>query len=139
MACVLLVSKANIAYPKEWFSSVMKIDGEWEKDEQLEEYKNGSIYFSCSESFYRFEDFANDCFTYWETEEWICLAGDNEIIYGYYSEDDLSAEFVHIKNSKCVREYRVYSDDESSNVDKGNMPEFKSWIDVAKFVDKEMN
>ncbi len=37
---------------------------------------------------------ANDCFSYWETAKWLELAEDNEIIYGYYSEDDLSAEFV---------------------------------------------
>lgn len=139
MACVLLVSKEKINDPKKWFSNILKSDSEWEKDEYLEEYKNGNIYLSSSDEFYRFEDRANDCFSYWETKKWLDLAEDNEIIYGYYSEDDLSAEFVHIKDSKCIREYRKYSDDESDNVDEGTLPAFASWVDVAAYVDKEMN
>ncbi len=139
MACVLLVSKENIENPKNWFNSTFEIDGEWKKDKHLEGFKNDTIYFSESEDFYRFEDFANSYFTYWDTETWIDLAKEHEMIYGYYSEDDLSAEFIHIKNSKCIREYREYFDEEDSNVDQGDSPEFDSWVDVARYVDENMN
>lgn len=138
MACVLLVNKEKIKEPKNWFSNVMKLDDEWEKDEYLSGYTIGSIYLSELEDFYRFEDMENERFVYWETEEWLALAGDNEIIYGYYSEDSLAAEFIHIKASECIREYREYFEDEDDNVDEGALPVFHSWVDVAFYVDKEM-
>nr|MBP3599088.1 hypothetical protein [Eubacterium sp.] len=136
MACVLLVSKEKVKDPKKWFSAEMDIDYQWEKD--LGGYQSGSIHFSGIEGFYRFEDFQNDYFTYWGMDSWFSVAGDNEIIYGFYSEDNLSAEYVHIKNGECIREYRSYFDWPEENVDEGDSPEFDDWVAVSMYVDREM-
>ena len=141
MACVLLVSKEKIKDPKYWFSTAFEIEGEWKEEEYQEGFKNDSIYFSESEdgNFYRFEDMQESYFIYLKTKAWLDIAGEHEIIYGFYSDDDLSAEFIHIKNSKCIREYREYCDNEDCNVDEGALPEFDSWVDVAEYVDEKMN
>ncbi|MCI8669945.1 MAG: hypothetical protein HFI34_10585 [Lachnospiraceae bacterium] len=141
MACVLLVRKEKIEDPKQWFSAVFEMEDEWKEDVYLEGFKNDSIYFSESENgnFYRFEDMEESYFVYLETKAWLDIAGEHEIIYGFYSDDNLSAEFIHIKDSKCIREYREYYDDEDGNVDKGTLPEFDSWVDVAGYVDESMN
>ena len=136
---ILLVEKKNITDPMKWFADAMGFEGEWEKDSYLAGYKlvvhNDTFYYSDTENYYRFEDMSNYNFEYWETESWLELAEDREIIYGYFSDDELSAEFIHIKEGKCIREFREYFDDKESNVDIGTLPEFNSWVDVASYVE----
>lgn len=79
---------------------------------------------------------SEDRFYGWSTESWMRLAGEKELIYGYYTEDTLEAEFVHIKNGKCIRDYREYS--EEVETDEGDIPKFQNWVDVASYVDGEM-
>ena len=138
MACVLLVKKDKIKDGMKWFNEVMEIDSPWEKDLVLKGYKNGSIYFVEFEDFYRFEDFSNEYFAYWEMESWFLVAGEHEIMYGYYSEDELAAEFIHIKDGECIREYKTYYDMPEDNVDEGDLPEFEDWVDVSAYVDSKM-
>ena len=48
-----------------------------------------------------------------------------------------TAEFIQIKDGKCIREYRVY--DGETDTDEGeDIIEFESWIDVASYVDSHM-
>lgn len=59
-----------------------------------------------------------------------------ELVYGYYDDGAGNAEFVHIKDGKCIRDYRIY--DFELDTDKGVSPEFHDWVDVAEYVDKEL-
>ena len=137
---VLLVEKTNISDPMKWFCDTMEIQGEWQKDPHLDGYKikdrDSEFYYCDTENYYRFEDFSNFYFEFQETEEWLNIAQGRELIYGYFSDDDLSAEFIHIKNGECIREFREYSDYEEDNVDLGTSPKFDSWVDVASYVDR---
>ena len=85
---ILLVEKKNITDPMKWFADVMGFEGEWEKDSYLAGYKlvvhNDTFYYSDTENYYRFEDMSNYNFEYWETESWLKLAEDREIIYGHF-------------------------------------------------------
>ncbi|MDE7414980.1 MAG: hypothetical protein K2N44_01465 [Lachnospiraceae bacterium] len=137
---VLLVEKTDIPDPMKWFCDTMGFQGEWEKDPHLKGYQfadHGDIFYYCDNGdYYRFEDFSNYNFVYWETKTWLDLAQNREIIYGHFSDDELSAEFIHIKDGKCIREFREYFDDADSNVDLGTLPEFASWVDVASYVEQ---
>lgn len=136
---VLLVEKKNITDPMKWFEDTMGFHGEWEKDPYLSGYKitdrDYTFYYCDAENYYRFVDYSDYSFVYWDTEAWIELAQDREIIYGYFSDDELSAEFIHIRDGKCIREFREYYDDSDSNVDLGKLPKFDSWVDVASYVE----
>lgn len=83
-----------------------------------------------------FEDMSENEFFGWDTSSWITLAGDKELIYGYYSEDNCSAEFVHIRDGACVRDYRIYESE--VDTDEGADPSFDGWTDVAEYVDKNL-
>lgn len=137
---VLLIEKTNISEPMKWFCDTMGIQGEWQKDPHLDGYKikerDSEFYYCDTENYYRFEDFSNFYFEFQKTEEWINIAQGRELIYGYFSDDDLSAEFIHIKNGECIREFREYFDCEEDNVDLGTSPRFDSWVDVASYVDR---
>lgn len=133
---VILVEKKNITDSMKWFSEAMGLEGEWEKDPHLSGYTHKDNFYYCdTENYYRFEDFSDYNFVYWDIESWLQLAEDREIIYGYFSDDDLSAEFIHIKGGKCIREFREYFDDADSNIDMGTLPQFDSWVDVASYVE----
>ena len=136
---IILVEKKNIADPMKWFQDTMGFEGEWEKDPYLKGYnlviQNDTFYYCDTEDYYRFDDRSNYNYVYWDTEAWLDFAQDREVIYGHFSDDELSAEFLHIKDGKCIREFREYFDDEDSNVDIGTLPKFNSWVDVASYVE----
>jgi len=96
---------------------------------------NDIFYYCNTEKYHKFDDYSNYHFVFWDTESWIEFAQDREIIYGHFSDDELSAEFLHIKGGKCIREFREYFDDEGSNVNVGALPKFDSWVDVASYVE----
>lgn len=78
------------------------------KSDKVKMYHLGNVYMKGYENHISFEDLSEKDFLGWETSLWIALAEEKELIYGHYSEDSGDAEFIHIKNGKCVREYRVY-------------------------------
>lgn len=135
MASVFKISKDNIADPMKWLDENIPIAGSWEKDELLQEYHKGSIYFKIQDNFIQYEDLNQEAFCYWEKEAWLKLAQDKELIYGFYSEDTLEAEFIHMKNGVCIREFRYC---EEVEIDEGGTPNFETWVDVASYVDKEL-
>ena len=57
------------------------------------------------------------------------------MIYGYYNENG-SAEFVHIKDGMCVRDYRMY--DFELDTDEGDTPKFEDWADVCDFIEEHL-
>ena len=65
------------------------------------------------------------------------LAGDDELIYAYYDED-MKAEFVHVRDGVCLRAYRQYEGEVDTN--KGEDPEtsISGWSDVADYIDEHM-
>ena len=73
----------------------------------------------------------------WEVSSWVELAGNGELIYAYYDEN-MNAEFIHIKNGVCVRAYQEY--DGELDTDEGEDPEvsISDWSDVADYVDAHM-
>ena len=72
----------------------------------------------------------------WETSAWIALADGKELIYGYYNDEGSNAEFIHIKNGTCIREYREYDFEVDTN--EGSTPAFDAWTDVAEYVDQNL-
>ena len=73
----------------------------------------------------------------WEAATWTELAGEYELIYAYYDED-LNAEFIHVKNCCCLRVYQQY--DGEIDTDEGEDPEtaISKWTDVAGYIDRYM-
>ena len=130
----IVVMKEKLANPKEWFEKEFQEDGEWETDSFLGGYRLGNIYLKEGEDYTSFEDTEELAFLGWDTESWIKLAAGKELMYGYYSDEQLEAEFVHVRDGKCIRDYRVYDGEVETNV--GDTPEFGSWVDVATYVDK---
>lgn len=53
------------------------------------------------------EDFSGTQLFGWDASSWGELAGQEELIYAYYDEE-LNAEFVHVKDGVCVRAYLAY-------------------------------
>lgn len=132
----IVVMKEKIENPKEWFEKEFQEEGEWETDSILGEYRLGNIYLKEGEDYTSIEDMEELIFLGWDTESWIKVASGKELIYGYYSEEQLEAEFVHIRDGKCIRDYRVY--DGEVETKEGNTPKFDSWVDVATYVDKNL-
>lgn len=135
MASVFVI-KGKMDTPMEWYSREMRCDSDWEFDDVLKNYHIGDVYFSENKDRVSFEDMSENEFFGWETSSWIALAGDKELIYGYYSEDSGSAEFIHIKNGECIRDYRAY--DFEVDTDEGTSPKFDNWTDVAKYIDEKL-
>ena len=136
MASVFIV-KEKIENPKEWYDSVMSNQGEWEYDDILKKYHTQSVYLLERADETAFEDMSEEEFFGWGTQSWITLAGGKELVYGYYNDSMRTAEFIQIKNGKCIREYRVY--DGETDTDEGeHIIEFESWVDVASYVDSHM-
>lgn len=133
MASVFVI-KGKIENPKEWYSNVMNCDSDWKLDDNINMYHLGTVYMKEYSDGVSFEDSSENDFFGWETSAWISLADGNELIYGHYNDDNCIAEFIHIKDGKCIREYREY--DSEVDTDEGNNPEFDDWVDVASYVDK---
>lgn len=135
MASIFVV-KEKTEKPMQWYCKAMKCDSEWEFDDILKSYHLGDVYIKEGSDSVSFEEMSENEFFGWETFSWIDLADGRELIYGYYSDDNGNAEFIHIKDGKCIREYRMY--DFELDTDEGSTPEFNSWTDVAKYVDEHL-
>lgn len=135
MSCIFII-KEELENPEEWYNKEIGNDKEWEYDKILMTYHTGSVYLIEEDDYTAFEDHSESLFVSWETSRWIELAAGRELIYGYYSEDWLAAEFVHIKDGVCIRDYREY--DGKAEEDYGEEPKFKNWVDVASYVDQYM-
>ena len=83
------------------------------------------------------EDFSGTQLFGWEISDWVELAGEDELIYAYYDED-MNAEFVHIRGGVCLRAYTQY--DGEVDIDEGEDPEaaVSGWSDVADYMDEHM-
>lgn len=131
----VFVVKAKMENPMEWYSKMMKCDSNWTWDAQLEAYHLGPVYITQRNDNISFEDMSENEFFGWETSAWITLADNKELIYGFYN-DSGSAEFVHIKDGICVRDYRMY--DFELDTDEGDIPAFEDWADVCDFIDDHL-
>ena len=134
MASVFVV-KGQIENPMEWYSKKMKCDSNWVFDEQLNTYHLWPVYIKQCGNTISFEDMSENEFFEWETSAWITLADNKELVCGFYSDDD-NAEFIHIKDGSCIRDYRMY--DFTLDTDEGDTPEFEDWADVCDFIDDNL-
>ena len=135
MPSIFLI-KGKIENPMEWYSKKLASNAEWKYDEESESYHTENIYMTEYENGVSFEDMSEEDFFAWETSSWLETADGMELIYGYYNDDNGSAEFVHIKDGKCIRDFREY--DFEIETDEGNEPEFTDWTDVAEYVDENL-
>lgn len=73
----------------------------------------------------------------WEPSVWRKLAADRDLIYAYYDEE-MNAEFIHIKDGRCLRAYQ--EDSGEVDTDEGTDPEsaISDWADVADYIDDHM-
>jgi len=110
-------------------ASIFKAKAQFQECENLEFSKRGN--------WTLVEDFSGTQFFGWEISSWAELAGDDELIYAYYDEN-LNAEFIHIKGGVCLRAYQEY--DGELDTDEGEDPEtsISEWADVADYVDEHM-
>lgn len=83
------------------------------------------------------EDYSGTQLFGWGTSAWVELAGQNELIYAYYDED-MNAEFVHVKDGVCLRAFMQYDDEVAT--DEGQDPDsaIAEWSDVADYIDEHM-
>ena len=125
MPSVFRIEKKNIDNPQKWYEE------NWEC--ALEEDA-----FSEIDDYYVFDDFSEEIFMFVPIEKWLSIAAENHLMYGWYSEDSLSAEYIEIKDGKCIREYREYRDMPEDNVNEGDEPQFENWVDVASYVDSNV-
>lgn len=132
----VFVVKEKLEAPMEWYTRTLECGSPWEYDETLKSYHAGDIYLREGPDRVTFEDTAEEVFFAWETSDWIDLAEGRELIYGYYSEDSLSAEYVHVKGGACVREFREY--DGAIEANEGETPEFEGWVDIAAYIDEHL-
>lgn len=132
MPSIFLI-KGKIENPMEWYSKEMKSNAEWKYDEGLGSYHAGNIYMTELEDGVSFEDLSEEDFFAWEISSWLKTADGRELVYGYYNDDNGNAEFIHIKDGKCIRDFREYDFEIETN--EGNEPEFADWTDVAEYVD----
>lgn len=132
----IFIIKSKIENPTEWYDRKFANDIEWEEDEFLESYHAGDIYISVKDEMVSVEDMSELTFLDWDTEAWINLAEGRELMYGYYSEEQLEAEFVHVKDGRCIRNYREYAGE--IEADEGDEPHFENWVDVSMYVDEKM-
>ena len=105
---------------------------------RFREYENDDIEFSTREDWTLAQDFSGTQLFGWEVSSWVELAGNDELIYAYYDEN-MNAEFVHIKNGICLRVYQEY--DGEVDTDEGDDPEISisEWSDVADYIDDHMS
>lgn len=122
---------------KEWYAQQASGDVQWEYDDALSCYCCGNIFLKTYDDCASFEDTSETDFFGWGTESWIKLAGGKELIFGHYEEDNGNAEFIHIKDNTCIREYRTY-DFGCDETNEGDEPVFNSWTDVAAYTDKNL-
>lgn len=83
------------------------------------------------------EDFSGTALFGWETSAWLEQAQGGELVYAYYDED-MNAEFFHIKGGVCLRAYQEYGGE--VDTDEGEDPQtaIQGWTDVADYMDRHM-
>lgn len=82
------------------------------------------------------EDFSGTQLFGWEVSTWVKQAGGNELIYAYYDED-MNAEFIHVKDGACLRAYQEYGGE--VDTDQGDEASISDWSDVADYMDDHMS
>ena len=84
------------------------------------------------------EDFSGTQLFGWEVSSWIELAANDELIYAYYDED-MNAEFIHIKDGVCLRAYQEYNGDVDTDEGDESDVSVTEWADVADYIDEHMS
>ncbi len=109
-----------------------------EVENMLSEYEDIEIFESKRKNWTLAEDYTYLQFVGWEISNWIELANGHELIYAYYDEN-INAEFFHIKDGVCVRAYQEY--DGEIDIDEGNDPEISisDSSDVDIYIYENMN
>lgn len=101
----------------------------------FEEYED--LEFSIRGDWTLVEDFSGTQFFGWEASAWVDLAGEDELIYAYYDED-MNAEFIHIKNGICCRVYQEYNGEVDTDEGEDSETSISGWPDVADYIDEHM-
>jgi hypothetical protein len=74
-------------------------------------------------------------------EAWRELAGPDELVFAGYNDAICYGEFVLVRGGRVVREFLDDPDNPGANTNRGSSDvegePFKSWIDVASFVDAD--
>ena len=74
-------------------------------------------------------------------EDWLKLAGNDELVFASYNDSISCGELVVIENGKVLREFLDISEDPDANVNRGKLDHecepITSWIEVASFVDED--
>lgn len=83
------------------------------------------------------EDFSGTQLFGWEVSSWVELAGNDELIYAYYDEN-MNAEFIHIKDGICVRAYQEYDGELDTDEGEDSEASISGWSDVADYIDAHM-
>lgn len=109
-----------------------------EVENMLSEYEDIEIFESKRKNWTLAEDYTYLQFVGWEVSSWIELANGHELIYAYYDEN-MNAEFIHIKGGVCVRAYQEY--DGEKDIDEGDDPEISisDSSDVDIYIYNNMN
>lgn len=110
-------------------ASLKKVKARFREYEDMEYEKRGDWILA--------EDFSGTQLFGWGISDWVELAGDDELIYAYYDED-MNAEFIHVRDGVCVRAYMQY--DGEADIDEGEDTEtsVRKWSDVGNYMDKYM-
>ena len=83
------------------------------------------------------EDFSGTQLFGWEVSSWIELAAGDELIYAYYDEN-MNAEFIHIKDGVCLRAYQEYNGEIDTDAGKDPDTSVSGWADVGDYIDEHM-
>ncbi len=73
----------------------------------------------------------------WGISDWVELAGEDELIYAYYDED-MNAEFIHVRDGVCLRAYTQYDDEVDTDEGEDAETSVREWSDVGDYMDKHM-
>lgn len=73
----------------------------------------------------------------WGISDWVELAGEDELIYAYYDED-MNAEFIHVRDGVCLRAYTQYDDEVDTDEGEDVETSVREWSDVGDYMDKHM-
>jgi len=84
------------------------------------------------------EDFSGTQLFGWEVSSWIELAASDELIYAYYDEN-MNAEFIHIKDGVCLRAYQEYNGEVDTDEGDDSDTSICEWSDVADYIDEHMS
>lgn len=83
------------------------------------------------------EDYSGTQLFGWGISDWVELAGDDELIYAYYDED-MNAEFIHVRDGVCLRAYTQYDDEVDTDEGEDAETSIREWSDVGDYMDKHM-